>query len=102
MFELHQSERDRIVELVRSGAMTAAEGNVAMIRARRVFLVTSKVSRDVRNALNDAVKAGNLGHVKKDGHKPEAYFHPDFEVFVAGERNKHERAILRYAAAVLA
>jgi hypothetical protein len=55
----------------------------------------------VRKVLNLAVKGGELGHIKKDGRKPEAYYHKSFEYLVSGERNSHERRMLNACAGVL-
>ena len=101
-----QSEIDRIKNSFKDGHMTVDEANVEMVRTERVRLITSRVPADVRKALNAAVKSGYLGHVKKDGDKPEAYYHPTFEYLVAGERNDYERrknaAIVRAMSAVVA
>lgn len=89
----HENSFVRIRERLRAGEISAAEGNVLLVRAQRVMLVT-KLTREVRAALNAAVKRGELGHVKKDGRKPEAYFHPSFDYMVAGKRNEYEKKIL--------
>lgn len=77
---------DSLKERLRLGEITAAEANVRMIQAERVRLIRGPMPRDVRSALNAAVKAGRLGHLKKDGFRPEAYFDPDFEYLAKGER----------------
>lgn len=89
--ELKASERESIIERMRQGELTAAEANVEMVRAQRVRLVTRRIPADVRRALSGAVKTGRLGHKKKEGMRPEAYFHPDFAYLVSGERNRHAR-----------
>lgn len=73
--------------------------NVAMIRMEGVRIIRGRVPACVRKELNAAVKAGALGHLKKDGLKPEAYFHPN-AIDVAKERltseaNESIRAIQR-------
>ena len=35
----------------------------------------------------------NIGHKKKDGHKPECYYHPNFEYLANAARNKHEEQV---------
>lgn len=100
--QISQNDLEHIKDMMQRGEMTAAQANVAKVRAERVHLVTSRMPSDVRKVLNEAVKRGELGHVKKDGHKPEAYFHPTFEYLVAGERNEHERSIRRAVSGVLA
>ena len=98
--ELKQNDRERIVEMARSGAMTADQANVEKVRAQRVQLVTSRIPAQVRAALNEAVKRGELGHIKKDGHKPECYFHPSFDYMVPAERNAHAQRIALSVASV--
>lgn len=61
-------------EKMRKGEMTAAQANVLIIQLIGVKVV-SKMPSDVRKALNEAVKNGELGHIKKDGLRPEVYHH---------------------------
>lgn len=82
---------DAVREQLRLGELTAAQANVAMVRAERVRIVTSRVPAQVRASLQAAVKNGSLGHLAKDGYKPEAYFHPEFEYLARGERAEAER-----------
>lgn len=51
--------------------------NVEQILAHGSRVIRGKVPMSVRRELGAAVKAGVLGHLKKDGLKPEIYFHPD-------------------------
>ena len=98
--KLNQNDRESLTDKVNTGVMSAAEANVEMVRARRVLLVTSRIPADVRKALNDAVKRGYLGHSKKEGRKPEAYFHPTFDYLAKAERNEHERSVARALLAI--
>ena len=100
--KLKQIDFERIREQVRNGELTPEQANVEMVRVQRVKLVTARMPAEVRKALNDAVKRGELKHIKKDGHKPEAYYHPTFEYLVPGERNDHEQRCLRALAGVFA
>jgi len=100
--ELKQNDLEHIKDMMGQGKLTAAQANVEMVKCQRVRLITTRVQADVRRALNNAVKKGELCHIKKDGRKPEAYYHPSFEYLVAGERNKHERKILRALKSVCA
>lgn len=97
-----QNDITHLVDMVQRGEMTADQANVYQVRMDRVRLVIGRMPLDVRRALSAAVKRGELGHKKKDGHKPEAYYHPEFEFMVHGERMKHERAALRALAGVMA
>jgi hypothetical protein len=74
-----------------SGAMVTIEigRNVEMIRTQGVRLIVGSVRREIRAELSDAVKQGLLGHMKKDGLRPETYFHPD-QRNAASERRDSE------------
>lgn len=50
--------------------------NVSDILFRGTRVIKSPVPRSVRNELMLAVKDGVLGHLKKEGLKPEIFFHP--------------------------
>lgn len=92
--ELKQNDLEHIIDQVRIGKMTAEEGNVKMVLDRRVYIVMGKIPRDIRDQYSRAVKKGILGHRRKDGNKPEAYYNMTFEYLVNGEVNKVERARL--------
>lgn len=62
-------------EEMRMGRMDAAQANVYMVQLQGVHVVIGKLGKDVRKALNEAVKSGNLGHIKGNGLMPEAYHH---------------------------
>jgi hypothetical protein len=51
--------------------------NVAQIRAQATRIIKGKIPASVRKELNNGVRLGLLGHLKKDGLKPEVYYHPD-------------------------
>ncbi|MBV7531328.1 hypothetical protein [Chitinophaga sp. sic0106] len=70
-----QNSIDYARDQMQRGLMTAAQANVYMVQMEGVRLITGKIPAEVRKALNAAVKAGELGHIKKDGLKPEAYHH---------------------------
>ncbi len=61
------------------GKMTADEANVQMVLSERVRVIDGIVPREVRKALNAAVKEKRLGHRKKEWGIPEMYFNPSFE-----------------------
>ena len=63
--------------------------NVEMIRSRGERIVKGRIPRDVRTELLKGVNLGLLGHLKKDGLKPEIFFHPD-HLHTAKERQKIE------------
>lgn len=76
--------------------------NVEMVLLVGVELITASMPREVRKQMNAAVKAGKLCHLKKEGHKPEAYFHPNSRQEAIHQRNKHEDAVRRISHGALA
>lgn len=71
---------------------TAAYGpNVEQILCQATRVIRGRIPAQVRKELSAAVKAGVLGRLKKDGLKPEVYYHPDHK-HGAIERQKREAA----------
>ena len=99
--KLSQNDQERLIDLVQRGEISAEQANVQKVLWQRVLLV-SKLPFDVRKALNSAVKRGELGHMKKDGHKPEAYFHPTFDYLAKAERRKYEQSVFSALSGVMA
>lgn len=56
------------------GEITADQANVLIVQMMGVRVITH-LPASVRKALNAAVKTGELGHIKKEGMKPEVYHH---------------------------
>lgn len=94
MSGLNQNDLEHLKDMIQLGNMTADQANVEMVRMARVKVVRTRLPFDVRSALNGAVKNGYLGHKKKDGRKPEVYYHPDFEYLANSERNRVEKEVL--------
>lgn len=88
---LSQNDLENLMDLVERGEMTTEEANIEMVRAERVRVISNSIPRSTRKALNDAVKCGRLGHYKRDGRKPEVYFHPSFDYLARSERNRIEK-----------
>ena len=95
-----QNNREHIKDLLGRGCISISEANVMMVRAERVRLIQNSVPRDIRKYLNDAVKSGELCHMKKDGHKPECYYHPTFEFLAISERNRVAESVKRSVSAI--
>lgn len=51
--------------------------NVQNILCQATRVVRGRIPAEVRKELMTAVKAGALGRLRKDGLKPEIFFHPD-------------------------
>jgi len=86
-----QNDIERITDKLQRGLITSGEANVEMVLVERFRIVKVKMPRAVRKALNEAVKIGTLGHLKKEGLKPEVYFHPTFDHLAKNARNEDER-----------
>ena len=65
--------------------------NAELIRMQATRVICGRVPAQVRAELREAVKAGYLGHLPKDGLKPEVFFAPDHKNG-AIERQAHEAA----------
>jgi len=90
--KLTQNQLEHLQDQFNRGVITADQVNVEKVKMARFQLVT-KLPAQVRKALNKAVKSGELGHYKKDGHKPEVYFHIDFDNLARQAQNDHERHV---------
>ncbi len=67
------------------------EANIRMIEAERFRLIEAPLLREVRSALNAAVREGRLGHLKKDELMPETYYHPGFKYMAVHARKEVAR-----------
>lgn len=94
MAKLNQNDLEYIQDLMARGGLTADQANVEMVRMARVRVINGSMPASVRNALNYAVKSGELAHKRKTGKKPEVYYHPNFEHLANGERSRIERETL--------
>lgn len=65
--------------------------NVEQILSQATRVVRGRIPLSVRQELMRAVHAGALGRLKKDGLKPEIFFHPDHR-HGAIERQQREAA----------
>lgn len=83
------------------GGMSVADANVELVRMMGVRLV-GRLDRATRSALMAGVKDGRLGHLAKDGLKPEAFFHPNSIWNAKEERTKIANAAIRALQAVCA
>lgn len=97
-----QNDMEHLKDLMQRGEMSADQANVQMVRNERFRLVINSLPASVRKALNAAVKAGELGHLKKEGHKPECYFHPTFKYLAVEARNKREREVIQLSGSAIA
>ena len=75
---ISQNDIEYLQDMVEREQMTADEANVEKVLTQRVLIVKS-LPKTVRAALNAAVRDGKLRHKRKEGRKPEVYYHPNFE-----------------------
>jgi len=97
-----QNDIIHLQDMMQKGVITVDEANVQMVKDQRFRLVINRLPSAVRKALNEAVKRGELGHMKKEGHKPECYYHPTFDYLAKSARNQRERDVIRISGSVLA
>lgn len=90
----HQDNLQYYAEQLAKGEITVAEANIQMVLADRVRIVKNRMPKEVRQALNEAVKQKRLCHKEKEGHKPEVYYHPNFEYLANEERANIEKEVL--------
>lgn len=75
--------------------------NVANILAGGTRVIVGRVPAQVRAELRAAVKAGVLGHMAKDGLRPEIYFHPSRKNLANEVRARHAAADIAAIARVI-
>lgn len=80
--------------------MSAGDANVEMIRMIGVRFI-GKTDKDTRKALMLAVSDGRLGHLKKDGLRPEAFFHPNSKANAMEQRDAKARESIQAIASVM-
>jgi len=84
-----QSDFEHIKDLHNLGKITTEQANVMFVKFERVKIIY-KLPRDVRIALNNAVKNKELAHMPKKDFMPEVYYHPDFKHLANELRNKEQ------------
>jgi len=91
--------RQNEIEIVRDrlarGEINLDRANVELVLVDRAYEVRGKIPRSVRNALSDAVKCGTLCHLRKDGAKPEVFYHPNFKYLANEIRNRAVESLKR-------
>lgn len=76
--------------------------NVEQIRKQATRVVVGKIPACVRKELREAVKLGFLGHLKKDGLRPEIFFHPDHKNGAIARQNREAAYSISCIASVVA
>lgn len=98
---ISQNDIEYLQDMVERGEMSADEANVEKVLTQRVLIVKS-LPKSVRAALNAAVQDGKLRRKKKEGRKPEVYYHPNFEYLANAERNRVEKEMIAALIGVIA
>ena len=99
---LSQNDLEHLQDLLKRGLITADQANVKKIQMARVQVIKGSLSANVRKALNAAVKNGELGHWRKEGQKPEVYFHLSFDYLATAERSKCEHKSIKAVSGLMA
>lgn len=76
--------------------------NAELIRCQSTRIVRGRIPAEVRKELMEAVKAGYLGRLKKDGLKPEIFFHPDHYHGAVDRQNREASYAVKCIAGVVA
>lgn len=95
-----QAALDYARNLIDAG-MSVGDANVEVVRMMGVRFM-GRMDRDVRNALMQGVKDGRLEHLKKDGLRPEVFFHPNSRANAIAQRDAQVRKSIQAIAKVMA
>lgn len=86
-----------------SGRYTDDYGpNVSRILSQATLVVQGRIPAQVRRELHAAVKAGVLGRLRKDGLKPEVFFHPDHKNGAIERQKREAEYAIKCIASVMA
>lgn len=88
-----QNDMEHILDLLDRNEITLYRANIMMIQVEGFRLIKSSIPRSTRKSLNAAVKNCEIGHLKKEGNKPEAYFKLNCRSSAIEARNNHERSV---------
>lgn len=91
----YQNALDYANNKMQMGEITVDQANVLIVQMMGVRVISNKLPASVRKALNAAVKAGELGHIKKEGLKPEVYHHKNARPKALTERERVMRSTLQ-------
>ena len=94
MYTTQQNALESVQNRLELGELTQSQANVELVRLEGVREVRGRIPRGIRKDLNDAVKRGDLGRIRKDGFMPEVYFHPNSEANAkALRRRRHNEGV---------
>lgn len=87
--KINQNDMERIEDKLQQGLISVSQANVEMIKVERFRLIKNKIPISIRKSLNEAVRSGILGHMKKEKYKPECYYFLPFK-YLADEARLRE------------
>lgn len=90
----YQNALDYANNKMQMGEITVDQANVLIVQMMGVRVISNKLPASVRKALNAAVKIGELGHIKKEGLKPEVYHHKNARPKALAIREREMRSSL--------
>lgn len=77
------------MDALQKGEIQRGQANVFMTQLMGVRVIEGSLPREVRKELMAAVKNGEIGHMKKDGMKPEVFFHKNAGTYATEIRARH-------------
>jgi hypothetical protein len=66
-----------VIGMQEDGDLDGIGPNAMVVQLMGAKLIRSRMPSEVRKEMMDAVKQGKLGHIKKEGLRPEAFHHPN-------------------------
>lgn len=97
-----QNDALSVQDQLQRGLINVDQANVLLVQCQGVRVVSGKLPAQVRKALNAAVKAGELGHIKKDGLRPEVYHHKNARAKALDEQSRIARESIELIAKIIA
>lgn len=98
----YQNALDYAKDQMQQGKINSAQANVMIVQMMGVRIISGKIPADVRKSLNEAVKNGEIGRLKKDGLKPEVFFHKNAKGNALDEQRRIERELINSMKGIIA
>ena len=76
------------IDCAEKGEIAHDKRNTYVVQLVGVYVTSDRMPRDVRRELNASVRAGEIGHIAKDGLRPECYHHKNARANALEVRNR--------------
>ena len=83
-----QNAIEYVKDQMDKGIMSASEANVTLIKMVGYRVIAGKLTKDVRDALNNAVKNKEIGKLKSNGLKLAIYYNLNCKARAIDEQNR--------------